>query len=806
MGAIWQDVRYGARVLVKRKGFMLVAVAALALGVGANTAIFSVVNAVLLRPLPFAESDRLVKIYVTDARRGITKYPTSYLNFADWRAQSSSFEAVAAHASTGASVRAGEVPESVEGVYVSADLFRVLKAAPAMGRTFLPEEESAGSRVVVISHEMWRKRFNSDPAIVNRQVLFDGDPVTVVGVMPEGFRFPVEVVGPEYWQPLNPKSETNLERGQNYLSVVGRLKPGVTVEQAQAEMETVAARLEQQHAEKNAGRGVNLVPLHEDIVGDVRPALLMLLGAVGFVLLIACANVANLTLARAASRSREIAVRSALGASRWRVARQLLTESLLLSLAGGLAGLLLAVWGVEALAAAVPADIPRAAEIGIDPAVLLFTLGVAVLSGVVFGLAPALRASKSDFNEALREGSRGSIEGFRGNRLRGLLVVSEVALSLVLLVGAGLMIRSFYELRAVRPGFDPQNLLTAGIGLPPNKYPDEASQAAFFKQVLERVAALPGVKSVGGVEPLPMSGNNWSTTVTVDGVPAPPPGQRQRTQTRVVSPGYHRAMGIPLLRGRFLTEQDTAQSPKAVVVSESFARQVFPGESAVGRRITPTLAPNFTAEIVGVVGDVKHRALDETPAPELYASYQQAPQPFLALVVRAEPAVTAGLTNSVREAVLQIDPNQPLYNVKTMEELLSDSVARRRFNMTLLGVFAAIALALAAVGVFGVMSYSVTRRTHEIGIRVALGAQRRDVLRLVVGQGMALVGAGVALGLACALALSRLIAGLLYGVSASDPVIYAGVALLLSAVALLACYLPARRATKVDPMVALRYE
>ena len=806
MGTLWQDVRYGARMLAKRKGFTLVAVSALALGVGANTAIFSVVNAVVLRPLPFADPDRLVKIYVTDARRGVTKYPASYLNFADWRAQNTSFEAIAAHASTGAAVRVGELPESVEGVYVSADLFRALGARPLMGRALLPEDEAPGSRVVVVSHEMWRKRFNSDPGIVGRQVAFDGEPTTVVGVMPEGFRFPVEVVGPEYWQPLDPKSEANLERGQNYLSVFGRLKPGVTPAQAQAEMATIAARLEQQHAEENAGRGVNLVPLHEDIVGDVRPALLVLLGAVGCVLLIACANVANLTLARAASRSREIAVRSALGASRWRVARQLLTESLLLSLVGGLAGLLLALWGVEALAAAIPADIPRAAEIGIDPAVLLFTLGVALLTGVVFGLAPALRASKSDLNESLKEGSRGSTEGFRGNRLRGLLVVFEVALSLVLLVGAGLLIRSFFELRAVRPGFDPQNLLTAGIGLPPNKYGDEASQAAFFKQVLERVAHLPGVKSVGGIEPLPMSGNNWSTAVTVDGRPAPPPGQRQRTQTRVVSPDYFRAMGIPLLRGRFITEQDTAESPKVVVVSESFARQVFPGEEAVGKRVKPTLAPNFMAEIVGVVGDVKHGALDEAVTPELYASYRQAPQPFLALVVRAEPAVTAGLTNSVREAVLQVDPNQPLYNVKTMEELLSDSVARRRFNMALLAVFAGIALALAAVGVFGVMSYSVTRRTHEIGIRVALGAQRRDVVRLIVGQGMALVGAGVALGLACALALSRLIAGLLYGVSASDPVIYSAVALTLAAVALAACYLPARRATRVDPMIALRHE
>ncbi|HEX5706320.1 MAG TPA: ABC transporter permease, partial [Pyrinomonadaceae bacterium] len=612
--------------------------------------------------------------------------------------------------------------------------------------------------------------------------------------------------GPEYWQPIDPRSENNQERGSSYLSVVARLKPGVELAQAQAELDAVAARLAEEYPDKNAGRGASLVPAYEAIVGDIRPALLTLLAAVGFVLLIACANVANLMLARAASRRKEIAVRTALGASRWRIMRQLLTESLLLSLAGGAVGLLLAWWGVDVLSAAVPADIPRVKEIALDRNVLFFTLGVSVLTGLVFGIAPALQASRPDFSEALKEGGRGSAEGFRSNRLRGLLVVTEVALSLVLLVGAGLLIRSFRSLQAVSPGFDARDALTAGVALSTTKYREEAQQAAFFERVMERVAALPGVEAAGGVEPLPMSGNGWQTSFDIEGRPAAPPGERMTSHTRVISPGYFRAMGIPLLRGRALDERDTADAPKVIVVSETFAKKFFPGEEIIGRRVKPTLARDFTAEIVGVVGDVKHQDLEREVTPEYYASYKQAPQPFMTLVVRGRGDDAAALTAAVRGAVLEVDANQPVYGVKTMGQWMSESAARRRFNTVVLAVFAAVALLLAGVGIFGVMNYSVARRTHEIGVRMALGAQGRDVFRLVVGQGMALVAAGVVVGLFGALVLTRFISSLLFGVTASDPVTFAGVALVLAAVALFACYLPARRATKVDPMVALRYE
>ena len=805
MNSLWQDVRYGVRMLAKRPVLTLITAAALALGIGANTAIFSVVDAVLLRPLPYPESDRIVRVFATDLKRNILKYPTSYPNFTDWRERGSVFEHMAAHASTGAAVTFGDTPESVEGVYASADLFPLLGVSPAVGRVFTREEERPGSRVVVLSHALWQRRFGGDPSVVGRQFLFDGEGVTVLGVMPEGFKFPVDAEGAEYWAPFDPESAGNKERGNNYLSVVARLKPGVSAAQAQGEMEAITARLQEEYQDRNAGRGANVVSMYEDVVGGVRPALYVLLAAVGFVLLIACANVANLLLARAAARQKEIAIRTALGASRWRVVRQMLTESLLLALIGGALGLLLALWGVDALSSLIPADIPRVKEIGLDARVLLFTLGVSVLTGVVFGLAPALQASKPDLNESLKDGSRGSTEGFGRNRLRSLLIVSEVALSLILLVGAGLLIRSFVELRGVKPGFDPRNVLTAGISLPTAKYGEASQQAAFHRQVLERVAALPGVKAVGSAEPLPFSGNGWQTSLKFPDRPPAPPGERLTSHTRVVTPDYFRAIGIPVLRGRVINDRDDENAPKAMVINETFANKYFPGEDPLGKRVTPTVAPGFDAQVVGVVGDVKHRRLNEESAPEFYVSYLQAPQPFISLVVRAEgdPAALAG---ALRNTVLQVDPNQPLYSVKTMDELLSDSVARSRFQMLLLTIFASVALALAGVGLFGVMSYTVTQRTHEIGIRMALGARAGDILRMVVRQGMVLVGMGVALGLAGAFALTRFISTLLYGVSASDPLTFAGVSALLAAVALLACLVPARRATKVDPMVALRYE
>ena len=807
MSTLLQDIRYGLRMLLKKPGFTAVAVIALALGIGANSAIFSVVNTVLLRPLPFNEAERLVRVYVTDAKRGIRRYPTSYLNFADWREQNRVFEHLAAYSSASATLAGGDIPELAEGVGSSADLFSVLGAQPALGRVFTRDEERpGGSHVVVLSHGLWQRRFGSDPKIIGQQILFDGESTTVIGVMPPGFSFPLDQAQTEFWIPLDPKTQLNAERGANYLGVIGRLKPGASVQQAQAEMEAIARRLEQEYPQKNTGRSVNLVSMYEDVVGEIRPALLVLLGAVSFVLLIACANVANLLLARAASREKEMAIRTALGASRWRVMRQLLTESLLLSLLGGSLGLLLALWGIDLLSAAIPDNIPRVKEIGLDLRVLGFTMGVSILTGLMFGLAPALRASQTDLNESLKEGGRGSTEGLRRNRTRSLLVISEVALSLVLLIGAGLLIKSFAYLREIKPGFNPHNVLTASVSLPIVKYPEEQQQATFFQQTLERAAALPGVQSVAVVDPLPMSGNLAMTIFKIEGRPPLAPGEQLAANSRAISADYLRAMGIPLLKGRALTERDSKDAPKVMLINETLAQRFFPGEDPIGKRVTPTIAPDFTAEIVGIVGDAKHRSLDKEAGPEYYVSYLQAPSSYMSLVARTEVSDPTQLISALRGAVLQVDKDQPLSEIRTMEQLLANSVAKQRFNMFLLGIFAAVALLLAAVGIFGVMNYSVTRRTHEIGIRIALGAQSRDVLKLVMGQGMILTVIGVALGLAGAFAATRVMSSLLYGVSVTDPVTFTGVSLLLAGVALLACYLPARRATKVDPMIALRYE
>jgi putative ABC transport system permease protein len=811
IGTLLQDFRYGVRMLVKKPGFTLVAVLALALGIGANSAIFSVVNAVLLRPLPFAEPERLVQLWATNAKRGQTSAPTSYLNFVDWRDQNRVFDAVAAYSGASAAFTYGEMPEQLEGVGATADLFNVLAAQPLLGRALSPEDERPNARVVVLSHSLWQRRFNADPKIVGQQVRFDGESTTVIGVMPKGFAFPLDDDNPEFWVPLDPEQAFNKERGANYLKVIARLKTGTTLEQAQAEMETIGRRLEQEYPDKNAGKGIRLVSMHEDVVKAIRPALLVLLSAVGFVLLIACANVANLLLARASSRSREIAIRTALGASRARIIRQLLTESLLLSIVGGAAGLLLALWGVDVLSAAIPANIPRVKDVGLDTSVLVFTMGISLLTGILFGLAPALQASKPDFNEALKEGGRGSTEGFSRNRVRSLLVISEVALSLVLLIGAGLMIKSFVQLLNVKPGFEPEHVLTANISLPPAKYPDVEKQSAFYQQVTERVRALPGIDSAGTVSPLPLSGSFIQNLVTIEGRPPLAPGEKPITNTRIISPDYLRAMGIPLQRGRNFTEHDDKDAPDVFLVNETFVRRFFPGEDPIGKRIKVSIRPSpdkpdANGEIVGVVGDVKHQSLDKEAGPEAYVPAMKFAEGYMTVVARAASSDPAQLTSALRGAVQQVDPDQPVFDIQTMKQVLAESVARQRFNMLLLGLFAGIALLLAAVGIFGVMNYSVSQRTHEIGIRMALGAQTRDILKMVVGQGMILTFIGVVLGLVAAYFLTRVMSGLLYGVSTTDPLTFAGVSGLLVAAALLACYIPARRATKVDPMIALRYE
>ncbi|HEX8775381.1 MAG TPA: ABC transporter permease [Pyrinomonadaceae bacterium] len=817
MGTFWQDVQYGFRMLLKRPGFTLVALVALALGIGANTAIFSVVNAVLLRPLPFDKPERLVMIWGSAPQLGFDVLPPTASESVDWREQSHVFEQVAAFKSWAWNMSGTNGPEQVWGARVNASLFPALGVKPLLGRTFLPEEDRAGgAKVVVMGHGLWQRSFGSDPAIIGKTVTLNNLSYTVVGVMPPGFKFPGGEnmlsglqFSPktELWEPMAFTDEELSNRGTHNLAVVARLKPDATLWQARTEMTTIAAHLAEQYPKFNKGIGVKLVPLHEQVVGDVRPALLILLGTVGFVLLIACANVANLLLARASSRQKEIAIRTALGASRLRVVRQLLTESVLLSLMGGAAGLLLALWGIDALGALIPENIPRANEIGVDSRMLGFTLLISLLTGLIFGLAPSLQASKTDINEALKDGTRGASTGSGRNRFRGMLVVSEIALALVLLVGAGLLIRSFMRLQQVDPGFEPKSVVAMEIVLPfiaPSNYKEPEQQAAFFRQTLERAATLPGVQAATVVSSLPLSGAFESTDVIIEGQPEPPNGDWPPANYTMVSADYFRVMSIPLMKGRALTERDTKESPGVVVINETMARHYWPGEDAIGKRLTMGFEKT-PREVVGVVGDVRQNSLDvETPL-AVYLPYQQFPYPGMTLVVRtvSDPASMAA---AVRREVQAIDASLPVSNVRSMDEVVATSVSQRRFNMTLLGIFASVALLLSAVGIYGVMSYSVTQRTHEIGIRIALGAGSRDILRLVVGQGMLLTLIGVALGLAASLVLTRLMASLIYGVSATDPLTFAGVSLALALVALLACLIPARRATKVDPMEALRYE
>jgi putative ABC transport system permease protein len=813
MRSIWQDLRYGARMLAKNPGFTLIAVITLALGIGANTAIFSVVNGVLLRALPYYEPERLVMVWadrpILQARIGVPDFPVAPADFIDWRNQNQVFEQMAALQSRRHNLTGGSEPEFVGSVRVSANLFSLLGVNAVQGRTFLPEDDQPGAhRVVVISYGLWKRRYGGDPQLIGQKITLNNEPYTVVGVMPPDFQFPRKGDIPadyyfagriDLYLPIafTPAEANN--RGANELVVLARLKPGVGIERAQSEMRAIARRLTEQYPQTNTDKSVRLVALHQQVVGRVRTALLVLLGAVGFVLLMACANVASLLLARASARQKEIAIRAALGASRWRVVRQLLTESLLLALGGGALGLLLAWWGVDLLLAISPDNLPRADTIRLDAGVAGFTFLISLLTGIVFGLLPALQVSLPDLNETLKEGGRSA--GSPHHRFHSFLIVTEVALAFVLLIGAGLLIRSFVRLIRVDPGLDPQRVLTMDILLPPAKYA-EVQTAAFFQQVLERVRTLPGVEAAGTVVPLPLSGAHWSTGFSIEGAPPLPPGQSLNAGIRKVSPDYFKTLRIPLLKGRLLAESDGAGATPVVVINEALARSHFTNEEPLGKRIS---YGGRYHEIAGVVGDVKHSALDEEAKPEFYLPMAQSPSEFMTLAVRTshDPLQMAA---AVRSQVWAVDKDQPVSNIHTMEQLMTNSVAPRRFSLLLLSVFALVGLALAAVGLYGVLSYTVTQRTHEIGIMMALGAQTGNVLRLVVRQGMVLALMGVAIGLIASAALTQWLKSLLYGVSATDPLTFAAIALLLATVALLACWVPARRATKVDPMAALRAE
>jgi putative ABC transport system permease protein len=802
METLFRDTRYGVRSLAKRPGFTAVALIALTLGIGANTAIFSLVNAVLLRPLPFTEPDRLVWMF-GNVRNGTNGASVSPLDFLDYRKQNTTFEEFAAQFSFPVHLNltgSGE-PERLTVAAVTGNYFQALGAKAALGRTFQLENESPGrEQVTVLSYGLWQKRFGADPNIVSKTVSLDGKKVEVIGVMPQDFNFPEAA---ELWMPINFDSSPGLkQRKAHFMRPIGKLKPGVTIAQAQADTDLVAKRLEEQYPESNKGWNLRLVSLRERLVGNTRPTLLLLFGAVGLVLLIACANVANLLLVRAATREREIALRTALGASRFRIVRQMITESVLLSLVGGTLGALLAIWGVDLLVTLSAGSIPATAHVRIDSTVLLFTLLVSVITGVLFGLAPALRTMKVNLSESLKEGGRTGSEGGKRNRTRSVLVVLESAIAVVLLIGAGLLIRSLYQLQNVNPGFDAHNVLTMRVDLSSEKYATPEKAGGFFTELESRVGGLPGVESIGFITELPLSGQPNDMPFNVEGRSATTIGESRGADFRRVNLQYFKALRIPLLRGRNFTEQEVKQSAKVVLISELLASQVFPNEEPLGKRLIMAMGKD-PWEIIGVVGDIRHRRLESEPFAAMYMPSNQTGGTNLVIRTQGDPT---NLAAAVRKEVQAIDPDQPVAAVRTMDEWVSTSVAQPRFRTALLGLFALLALVLASTGIYGVMSYSVAQRTHEIGVRMALGAKRRDVLSMVVRQGMLLVVMGVGIGLVGAFALTRVMSTLLFGVTAKDPITFVVVAALLTLVALVACYIPARRATKVNPLVALRYE
>ncbi len=809
MEALLRDIRYGVRFFFRNAAFSVVAVIVLALGIGATSAIFSVINSVLLKDLPFKDPARLVSIYGNLTQ--LTKAPVSAADYLDCKMRTQAFDGMSCFAAYGAHNLSGvDHAEQLRSVFVSADLFSTLGVQPIIGRNFLSNEDRPDHyHVVLLSHSLWQRRFGSDRNLVGKTLKLDGLDYTVVGIMKPGFQFPL--VGADFpfpadlWVPLPMTPKRAADRNTNYLGVVGRLKPGITIEKAQIEMNVIAKSLEQEYPATNTGDRILLVPYREDVIGKSRLTLFILFGTVVLVLLIACANIANLLLARATTRKKEMAIRAALGVSPGWLIRQLFTESMILAFTGGAVGLLIGSLGTRFLVMLSPENIPRLKETTLDFSVLFFTFAVSVLTGIIFGLAPALQLLKSDLNESLSEGDRGGSSGVSHAKVRSSLIVFEVALALVLLISSGLMIKSFVELLLVKTGMNPSNLLTVELSLPSKKYPDMKTQTTFFQAVLERTKNLPGVEEVGGTSILPLTGST-STIFSIEGKPAPPENLLPWAGFCWVTPNYFRTMSIPLIKGRDFTDRDNENAPEVVVINEKMAKQNWPNSDPIGQRIKIRYGTGtFVREIVGIVGNIRHLGLDQDAQPEMYMPIYQNPENFMYLVARTKSNPMA-LAKVIQSEVASIDKDQPVANIKTMQNIFSSSVAPRRFSMLLITIFACLALVLSSAGLYSVISYSVAQRNHELGIRMAVGATSKDVLTLILGQGFKLVVSGTIIGLAGAFALTRLLQSMLFNVSTTDPVIFVAISFILICFALLASYIPARRATKVDPMVALRHD
>lgn len=815
MKGLFRDVRYASRFLLRQKGFTAVVIITFALGIGATSTVFTILNALLIRPLPYRDPDRIAIVWESWAQKGLNQIPVLNPDFLYWRENAAAFEVLAAFQNKDFNLTGRDDPERVSGARVSDGFFRTLGVGPSLGRSFQPEDDRTGNdRVVIISHRLWQRRFGSDPEILDTQITLNDESFTIIGVMPRDFRFSVQwsmagLIFPnvELWVPLALSSAEMASRSGHDLTVVGRLKDGITIEQAQADMDRVVGGLQKEQPEFNSGIGASVIPLHSQLVGDVRPSLLVLSGAVALVLLIACANVANLLLSRAATRQKEVAIRAALGATHGRLVGHLLTETVLLALTGGGFGLVLAVWATGVFVAISPTELGRANAISVDMSVVGFTFCVSVLTGTVFGLAPSWQASSTNLSAMLKPGFGGGSSRPVRRKLRSILVVTQTAVLVVLLISTGLVVRSFIRLQSVDPGFDPDNISTAGLSLPASRYPQASQQARFFTNVLTEIESLPGTQAAALASNLPFE-ESWEILFTVEGQEPASVRETPVASSHAISPNYLNLMGIALVKGRSFTQQDTETSDKVVIVDENLAQRYWPGDNPINKRIRRGAWQSSTPwlTVVGVVKSVRQYGLDKDPKPEIYLPYQQNPRATMSVLLKSDISLPEHFATAIRQAVQTVDKNQPIYSVRTMRQIISDSTAPKRFSLVTFGVFALIALILASVGMYGVVSYYAAQRTQEMGLRMALGARPADILKLVVGHGLRLALAGIAVGVIASIAATRVLSSLLYGVRATDPAVFLGVTALLIGVALLASYVPARRASRTDPLLVIRYE